>query len=380
MIGRKAKALRRAENLRRDITENQAGMFLEGRILLTRWTLRQPADRFGKRSTLMSTKTAAHSHEKRSGGTRKAQRAHHALSYRIERPNAASALARAVNAPAGMLAPVDILALQRAAGNRVVQRMLNSLLSNPEIIQRKENKTGLPDNLKSGIENLSGIAMDDVKVHYNSSKPAQVQALAYTLGTDIYLAPGQEEHLPHEAWHVVQQKQGIVKPTLQMKGVAINDDRGLERQADVMGEKATRLGLVPPQRQQAGDSGISQPVKLNLHAHSEVKVAQRRNVGEVPEANTTITRAYGFTNHGHSNAEIRAAIIAGWAAKRDRVGGGYYVSWGEGAPEGVIFHDNGNSLTVIHAQSGENIREQRRIREAAYAARRAAGGGAASTS
>ena len=36
-----------------------------------------------------------------------------------------------------------------------------------ESVQRKENNTGLPDNLKSGIENLSGISMDDVKVHRN---------------------------------------------------------------------------------------------------------------------------------------------------------------------------------------------------------------------
>ncbi|HAP61901.1 MAG TPA: hypothetical protein DCR93_21180, partial [Cytophagales bacterium] len=36
-------------------------------------------------------------------------------------------------------------------------------------------------------------------------------------GTDIHLAPGQQKHLPHEAWHVVQQKQGRVKPTLQPK-------------------------------------------------------------------------------------------------------------------------------------------------------------------
>ncbi|MBW1298397.1 DUF4157 domain-containing protein, partial [Aquimarina litoralis] len=42
-------------------------------------------------------------------------------------------------------------------------------------IQRKNN-TGLPDTLKSGIENLSGYSMDDVKVYYNSSKPAQLQA------------------------------------------------------------------------------------------------------------------------------------------------------------------------------------------------------------
>ncbi len=108
-------------------------------------------------------------------------------------------------------------------------------------IQRK-NKTGLPDNLKSGIENLSGYSMDDVKVHYNSSKPAQLQAHAYAQGTNIHLAPGQEKHLPHEAWHVVQQKQGRVKPTRQLKSkVNINDDAGLEKEADVMGVKALQM-------------------------------------------------------------------------------------------------------------------------------------------
>ncbi|WP_294962456.1 DUF4157 domain-containing protein [uncultured Flavobacterium sp.] len=109
-------------------------------------------------------------------------------------------------------------------------------------IQKKENSTGLPDNLKSGIENLSGYSMDDVKVHYNSDKPAQLQAHAYAQGTDIHIASGQEKHLPHEAWHVVQQKQGRVQPTLQMKGnVNVNDDTGLENEADVMGQNALNL-------------------------------------------------------------------------------------------------------------------------------------------
>lgn len=102
-----------------------------------------------------------------------------------------------------------------------------------------ENNTGLPDNLKSGIESLSGLSMDSVRVHYNSSQPAQLNALAYAQGTDIHVAPGQEQHLPHEAWHVVQQAQGRVQPTMQMKeGIPINDDRGLEHEADVMGAKA----------------------------------------------------------------------------------------------------------------------------------------------
>ncbi|MGZ5007644.1 MAG: C2 family cysteine protease [Methylobacter sp.] len=106
----------------------------------------------------------------------------------------------------------------------------------------KPNSTGLPDNLKSGIETLSGLSMDNVKVHYNSSQPAQLNALAYAQGTDIHIAPGQEQHLPHEAWHVVQQAQGRVKPTMQMKnGIPVNDDEGLEYEADMMGAKAMQL-------------------------------------------------------------------------------------------------------------------------------------------
>lgn len=100
------------------------------------------------------------------------------------------------------------------------------------------NKTGMPDQLKTGVEALSGLDMSDVRVHYNSEKPAAVGALAYAQGTDIHLGPGQEKHLPHEAWHVVQQAEGRVRPTMQAYGVAINDDGGLEREADVLGAKA----------------------------------------------------------------------------------------------------------------------------------------------
>ena len=103
------------------------------------------------------------------------------------------------------------------------------------------NNTGLPDNLKAGIESMSGYSMDAVKVHYNSSQPAQLNALAYAQGTDIHVAPGQEQHLPHEAWHVVQQAQGRVQPTTQMKGgVAVNTDVALEAEADRMGAQAAR--------------------------------------------------------------------------------------------------------------------------------------------
>ena len=131
------------------------------------------------------------------------------------------------------LASITPLMLKKSNANALAFGSMNNS------VQKKDNQTGLPDNLKSGIESLSGHSMDDVNVHYNSAQPAQLNAHAFAQGSDIHVASGQEKHLPHEAWHVVQQKQGRVQPTRQMKGkVNINDDEGLEHEADVMGEKA----------------------------------------------------------------------------------------------------------------------------------------------
>ena len=126
------------------------------------------------------------------------------------------------------------------------RNMQEAIASSPrqQAQQRQANKTGLPNQLKTGVESLSGHSLDDVRVHYNSARPAQLQAHAYAQGTDIHVGPGQEQHLPHEAWHVVQQKQGRVRPTMQLKGAGINDDAGLEQEADMMGAKATGLPAV----------------------------------------------------------------------------------------------------------------------------------------
>ena len=140
-------------------------------------------------------------------------------------------LQRAALAPQS-LRPADILRLQQTLGNRAVAQMLS---------QSAENRTGLPDQLKAGIETLSGLSLDNVRVHRNSPRPAALDALAYAQGTDIHVGPGQERLLPHEAWHVVQQVQGRVGPTFQLNGEEINDDQGLEHEADVMGARSMRM-------------------------------------------------------------------------------------------------------------------------------------------
>lgn len=144
----------------------------------------------------------------------------------------------------------------------------------------KQNDTGLPDNLKSGIESLSGLSMDDVSVHYNSSHPARLNALAYTQGTEIHVAPGQEKHLPHEAWHVVQQAQGRVQPTMQMKdGVPVNDDAGLEQEADVMGRKAAQMWRPDPSA--AGINTQAAVQERSGRAKNNVRDGQRQVVQRV---------------------------------------------------------------------------------------------------
>ena len=105
---------------------------------------------------------------------------------------------------------------------------------------------GLPAPLRQGIEALSGLSMDPVRVHADSAEPARLGAMAFARGHHIHLGPGQAQHLAHEAWHVVQQLQGRVKPTLQLRAaVPGNDDAALEHEADVMGQRALQMSAGP---------------------------------------------------------------------------------------------------------------------------------------
>ncbi len=127
-----------------------------------------------------------------------------------------------------------------------------------------KNRIGIPENIKIPLEQVSGIDLSGVHVHYNSSQPAQLNALAYTQGQDIYIGSGQEKYLPHESWHVVQQMQGRVQPTLQINQTSINDDVGLEREADIMGNKTLQVSDIKPektgllQQKSTSSSGVMQ--------------------------------------------------------------------------------------------------------------------------
>lgn len=198
-------------------------------------------------------------------------------------------------------------------------------------LQLQENKTGLPDNLKTGIENLSGHTMDDVKVHYNSNEPAKLQAHAFAQGSNIHVGGGQEKHLPHEAWHVVQQKQGRVKPTMQMKGkINVNDDVGLEREADIMGSKANKnsVQLSDINQRKNEDKSIRNSMIQLIQKKSYTKILNKQNHSLKPispSQNTTIVQRFP--------AKVLKKPYSSW----DAAIGNDIKSSGEGAKGGVYF-------------------------------------------
>lgn len=80
-------------------------------------------------------------------------------------------------------------------------------MAGPLVKQNSTHGQPLPPNLQHELEVRSGASLDGYRVHYRSALPTHLDARAYTRGSDIHIGPGQENHLPHEAWHVVQQKQ-----------------------------------------------------------------------------------------------------------------------------------------------------------------------------
>jgi hypothetical protein len=109
-----------------------------------------------------------------------------------------------------------------------------------------ENRTGMPDSVKTRMEDTFTADFSDVRVHPNSGKATEVGALAYTQGTDVHFAPGKykpdssagQQLLGHELTHVIQQSQGRVQPTGKIAGLPVNDSPGLEQEADEMGGKS----------------------------------------------------------------------------------------------------------------------------------------------
>lgn len=129
--------------------------------------------------------------------------------------------------------------MQRTIGNQAVaQLMAGELQEHTDDQAQYERSAALPDQLRQRIEKMSGLSLEDITVFYGSNKPEQLGAHAFAQGNQIHLAPDQEQHLPHEAWHIVQQRQGRVQSTSQVGDTPVNEQAQLEQEATTMGSLA----------------------------------------------------------------------------------------------------------------------------------------------
>ena len=183
------------------------------------------------------------------------------------------------------------------------------------VLPASAGSAGLPPKLSAGIAHLSGVDVSDVRVAYNSSEPSRLGAVAYAQGRQIFLAPGGEAQLPHEAWHIVQQRQGRVQSMGQIAGIPINEDVALEREATDMGAKAllappaTRAEGASPASQAGTAAGDAAPAQLyrTLGSGDEYRISNAGNMAVLPNKGLWATRKK-ITESARALKEARAIV------------------------------------------------------------------------
>jgi hypothetical protein len=212
-------------------------------------------------------------------------------------PRQTTGLQAIVQRSARLAAQEDLVQLVQASPRMQAKGRICQLVSDsPRMAaQRREAAppaagSALPAGLRQGIYQLSGIDLGGARVHRNSSAPGRIGAHAFAQSGQIHLGPGQERHLPHEAWHLVQQAQGSVRQTVQAKGMAVNDDSALEREADRMGARADTLGRgggggMPADTAAAPIAPVAQAYWMRLQEKPEwINNARKVDAILVPEA------------------------------------------------------------------------------------------------
>ncbi|MFF5126508.1 DUF4157 domain-containing protein [Streptomyces syringium] len=141
-----------------------------------------------------------------------------------------------------------LLALQRAAGNDAVLRMLQAggasreLSAVPEVV--RGGGRPLDAGTRSAMEARLGADLSDVRVHTGAAAQRSAMAIgarAYTAGNHVVIGRGGADKatLAHELTHVVQQRRGPVAGTDTGHGFAVSDpDDRFEREAEANASRA----------------------------------------------------------------------------------------------------------------------------------------------
>jgi GNAT superfamily N-acetyltransferase len=128
----------------------------------------------------------------------------------------------------------------------------------------------LPDPVRGKMEAALGANFSDVRVHVGP-QAERIGAIAFTVGSDIYFAPGRfqpdtmpgQQLLGHELAHVVQQRAGRVRNPLG-SGLAVVQDHALEAEADRLGHRAAAHRVAAQAKMPPGAAQPSAPVRISL--------------------------------------------------------------------------------------------------------------------
>jgi hypothetical protein len=151
----------------------------------------------------------------------------------------------------------------------------------------------MPEAVRGKMEAALGADFSNVRVHVGP-QAERIGAIAFTLGSDIYFAPGRYQpdtaHGPqllgHELAHVVQQRTGRVKNPLG-SGLAVVQDRALEAEADRLGRQAAvhrppaQAKMLPGAAPPAPPVRISPPISAGPGSYRLTAGAGGRQVGSV---------------------------------------------------------------------------------------------------
>jgi len=133
----------------------------------------------------------------------------------------------------------ELLDLQRAAGNKVVQQIIDS------IVEESPGET-LPESTRELMESRLGESFDNVRIHTDEEaerRTRDVGANAFTSGRDIYFGKGNyaphdpegQRLIAHELAHVIQQNYaGTGDRELGHEGVST--DNAAEREAQTVAD------------------------------------------------------------------------------------------------------------------------------------------------
>lgn len=143
--------------------------------------------------------------------------------------------------------------------------------------------TPLPDTVRGKMEAALGADFSAVRIHVGPHAE-RIGAVAFTMGTDIYFAPGRfqpnttpgQQLLGHELAHVVQQRAGRVANPYG-GGIAVVQNRALEAEAERLGHRAA-LHRAPVQAKLA---------TVNVISRQRSSVLQRTLVGTDPLGDLT---------------------------------------------------------------------------------------------